>query len=249
MRNPTTAERIKQIASAGRASLANNAERNSKQKLNTGTLILALKYKDGVIVAADRMMTSGWDTISSMSERKLMPISAHSVVGDSGNIDVLQVVSNAYFHLFNLNTYDGEALAIGPQIELLHALLREFFVGYGEYWLWTGMIFAAVDPETKKRWVVEFSGAGRIDRELFAATGCGGDRAMAALEKHKRRLADELNESEALMIVFEGLFAGAQSTGVSHPKLAEPLIMLIQEDGVRELTSKEIKRTQKEAGR
>ena len=55
---------------------------------NIGTTVFAFKYKDGVMVAADTHVTSGW--LKHKDYKRIVPVGEESVLACSGELSDLQ---------------------------------------------------------------------------------------------------------------------------------------------------------------
>ncbi|GMM37187.1 proteasome core particle subunit beta 7 [Saccharomycopsis crataegensis] len=92
-----------------RISNAKNTEfpsMHTQQPIVTGTSVIAIKYKNGIVMAADNLGSYGSLARFSNIER-LIPVGKDTVVGISGDISDLQYIERALDELEVENDYDG----------------------------------------------------------------------------------------------------------------------------------------------
>ncbi|MDO8516386.1 MAG: hypothetical protein Q7S28_03990, partial [bacterium] len=190
----------------------------------TGTVIVAFKYKDGVIMAADSQVSWG-SKIFKYGFRKIVPVSICSAVGFAGSVADVQYIMEVYEQMLERFEFRTESTPlIGNQITMFKRLLRIFGQVYGGY-LSYQFIFAGAYPtkDPDERILVEFdSGGSRFTHKDFAVIGSGTLEAKAELERYfQMHPPSELSLNKAVTLALEAIIAsGANDLYVGHPLIA-----------------------------
>lgn len=80
---------------------------HTQQPIVTGTSVISMKYKDGVIIAADRLGSYG-SLLRFSDVERLFPVGRNTVVGISGDISDMQHLENLLDEMQTENNYDNE---------------------------------------------------------------------------------------------------------------------------------------------
>lgn len=121
---------------------------NTQQPIITGSSVISIKFKDGVIIAADNLGSYG--SLSRFTDvERIIAVGKNTVVGISGDISDLQQLERI---LENLETdinydYDGHSLR-APHV---HEYLQKVFYNRRNKMnpLWNSVIVAGLDDDNK----------------------------------------------------------------------------------------------------
>ncbi|MBI4119309.1 MAG: hypothetical protein HY456_00495 [Parcubacteria group bacterium] len=211
-----------------------NPERD-ENRARSDTAVLAFEYCDGVIMAADRRMTIG-DDIASDTVRKISQISRYSVIGDSGVVAVIQLITESFqktLTAFRFKTHDD--IPIANQIKILKNILREasFILGNIE----SEFLLGGFDLSKNRAVIVKLEGflGGVIPQKVFGAIGSGGDKSITTLRNYfciDKRAPKETSREDAIMLAIKGIAAASQEIHVSPPQISPPGIVCVDKNGV-----------------
>ncbi|PTB78153.1 proteasome, subunit beta 4 [Trichoderma longibrachiatum ATCC 18648] len=111
----------------------NGPKQNTQQPIVTGTSVVAIKFKDGVVMAADNLASYG--SLARFTDvKRLRPFAGTSVVGFSGDISDMQYLDR---HLIDLSLseayespdkppYSAPSLATGFGAMLAQPIMRRY---------------------------------------------------------------------------------------------------------------------------
>jgi len=207
-----------------------------KEVLSTGTTTLAIRCKDGVVLAADTRVTAGY-FIAHKHGRKIFSIRPNIAITIAGVVADAQVLLEQVRYHINLfeNTY-GKPLGVKAIANYLsnvlfaHKLLP--FI--------TEMIVAGKDIDGYK--VYKLDPLGSIIEDRFAVSGSGSLVAIGVLEN---RYKEESNIEECVKLALDALLAAMKRDIGSGDDF---LIALIDDKGYRELSVKEKEEILKDLG-
>jgi len=207
-----------------------------KEVLSTGTTTLAIRCKDGVVLAADTRVTAGY-FIAHKHGRKIFSIRPNIAITIAGVVADAQVLLEQVRYHINLfeNTY-GKPLGVKAIANYLsnvlfaHKLLP--FI--------TEMIVAGKDMDGYK--VYKLDPLGSIIEDRFAVSGSGSLVAIGVLEN---RYKEESNIEECVKLALDALLAAMKRDIGSGDDF---LIALIDDKGYRELSVKEKEEILKDLG-
>jgi len=214
----------------------------SRKRARSETVIVALRYSKGIVLAADRQVTDG-RTITSYSYQKIVKVGKLSAVGFTGTVGTIQSTLKIFEQLlevFRLDTKTSPLLE--NQIVMFHSLLREIFVITGEEG--DEFIFAGYDEESHEGGILEFdSCAGKYPCDQFIAIGSGTDGATAILEDYfQKNMVGGLTEDAAIRLAVRAVAAAARDVGVSHPFVAIPTVVIITPENYRTMDDKQVEK-------
>lgn len=224
---PESAFLTKEVANIrGRPHIESNKE-GYKATLDSGTTVLAFHFKDGIMLAGDKQMSS-WHSILSQESIKINEVSPYSAfmfagsVGDGqAVVNGLRVVSRDFISRFRMPlSLDGQANYVSRFLRM-HYNYGVFLEAWG---ILAGFNFS---PPEFKIYSVEPTGS-KISCD-FATTGSGGERADAELEQFRGIIkVRTLNAEEAMQLAVRAIYAaGKKDMGTSDVRLALPLIATV----------------------
>ncbi len=173
------------------------------EKLKTGTTILAIKAKDGVVIASDRQISAGFmihgDTLKVVPLTKNIYLAFSGVVSD---VQYIQKILNAEIDLFKLR--NGREIKISEVANLLSIInyqgLRNFFPRIA------GLILAGFDD--KNFYIYNITPDGVLEeRKDFLAEGSGSLFAIPVLDAEYKK---ELTLKEAKELALKALKVAAK---------------------------------------
>ncbi|KAM7464818.1 hypothetical protein LguiB_012380 [Lonicera macranthoides] len=136
----------------------------------TGTSVLGIKYKDGILMAAD-MGGSYGSTLRYKSVERMKPVGKHSLIGASGEISDFQEIMRS---LDNLILYDNmwdDGNSLGPK-EVHNYLTRMMYNRRNKFDpLWNSLVLGGVKNGQKYLGTVSMIGVHYEDNHV--ATGFG----------------------------------------------------------------------------
>ena len=200
------------------------------------TTVLALRWRDGVVMAGDRRATAG-NVIAHKRVRKVYAADEFSVVAISGTAGMAtELIKLFQTELEHYEKIEGTRLSLEGKANFLARLVRgnlalafqglvvvPLFAGYDEF-----------DPGGK---LYSFDVVGgRYDERDYATTGSGGSEARAFL---KSAWEEDLDEAGALSMAVEALVAAAEEdSATGGPDLRRgimPNVVTVTADGFAEI--------------
>lgn len=206
-----------------------------------GTTVLALKHRDGVVIAGDRRATEGFQ-IAGRQMEKVFKIDEHSAMAIAGTagpaIEMVKLFQTELEHYEKLEgvqlSYEGKANKLGQMIKanlpmVFHGLIViPIYVGYDQRRA-EGRIFK-----------YDITG-GRYEESEYHAVGSGGKDARNTMREHYRR---NLPEEDALKIALLALYnAAEEDVGTGGPDLIRgiyPTAKVVSASGIAEIDDQRI---------
>src|SRR5690348_3585631 len=206
-----------------------------------GTTVLAIKYRNGVVIAGDRRATEGFQIAGRQMEKvfKVDGYSAMAIAGTAGPaIEMVKLFQTELEHYEKLEglqlSYEGKANKLGQMIKanlpmVFHGLIViPIYVGYdgrrGE-----GRIFK-----------YDITG-GRYEESEYHAIGSGGKDARNTMREHYRKT---LVEDDALKLALLSLYnAAEEDVGTGGPDLIRgiyPTAKLVNAEGILDIEDQRI---------
>src|SRR5918992_6228253 len=182
-----------------------------------GTTILALRYLDGVIVAADRQATEGYQVASRRIEKvyKADEYSAIAIAGAAG--PCIEMVKLFQVELEHYEKLEGEVLALEGKANKLAQMVRQNLPAAFQG-LIVVPILAGYDVRKNEGRIFKYDvTGGRYEEGDYYATGSGGKDARNTLKKFYR---GGMTQEEALRLALEGLLDASEedvATGGPDP--------------------------------
>ena len=157
-----------------------------------GTTVVAIRYRDGLLMAGDRRATSG-SLISSRSMEKVFPADSHSGVAISGVAGpAMEMVRLFQLQLEHYEKVEGVPLSLDGKANQLSVMLRENLPAAMQG-LAVVPIFAGYDQRSETGRLFQFDvTGGRYEEGDFATAGSGSLHASTVV---KLRHHNDLNLS------------------------------------------------------
>ena len=203
----------------------------ANQQYKHGTTTVGLKYKDGVVVAADKRASMGY-LVASPNVKKILPLDDYTVLTLAGlpsDAVYLAKVMIAEMSLYELGR--GRKMSI-------HAISNLFSqVMYGQFR--TGLpyfvqiIIAGVDKTGAH--VFNYDGSGSITDDAYTSTGSGSPYAYGVFEAIYQ---DDMEEADAVKTALTAVRSAIIKDIASGDGFT---VFVINKDGSRELTTDEIR--------
>ncbi|MEK7560119.1 MAG: hypothetical protein AAB522_02375 [Patescibacteria group bacterium] len=189
---------------------------------NSGTTIIALHYKDGVLMAGDRRTTFG--DVHTDEAIKIEEVQNDTIIGCAGMVSFIQDLKETLLHVITrLENVVETPIYIDGQAAILKSILKANFDFYG--WIYAVPILAGYHPKKKQSFVFEFDEAGAMYKKIdYATTGSGGQLAWGVL---KDRWKLGLKEKEALELAMRALMLASFDNYSSHPFVSPSTIMVV----------------------
>lgn len=182
----------------------NGPKQNTQQPIVTGTSVVALKFKDGVVIAADNLASYG--SLARFTDiKRLKTFQSSSVVGFSGDISDMQYLDR---HLTDLDIDEAYSSPDKPRLNAanLHRYLAKLLYNRRSKFdpLWNHLLIAGLDDDDQP-FLAAADLLGTTYSSPSLATGYGS---MLAQPIMRRRVPDEeaaktLSREDAVEIVRE----------------------------------------------
>ncbi|GMY32281.1 proteasome subunit beta type-4-like [Fagus crenata] len=158
-----------------------SSEIASERTLNpyvTGTSVVAIKYKDGILMAADMGGSYGY-TLRYKSVERLKPAGKHSLLGASGEISDFQEILRYLDELILYDNMWDDGNTLGPK-EVHNYLTRVMYNRRNKFNpLWNSLVLGGVKNGQKYLGMVSMIGVNFEDNHV--ATGFGNHLARPIL--------------------------------------------------------------------
>lgn len=207
-----------------------------------GTTILALRYRDGVVIAGDRQATEGFQ-VSSRRIEKVFKADDHSAIAIAGVAGpCIEMAKLFEVELTHYEKLEGVPLSLEGKANKLSQMIKAnlpmamqglvvipIFVGY-DVRLGEGKIFK-----------YDVTG-GRYEETEYYATGSGGKDARSTMKKLYRV---DMTEDEAITVGLEALIdAAEEDVGTGGPDFVRgvfPTVKLAVVTGLQDVPEARIK--------
>lgn len=197
-----------------------------------GTTIVALLYRDGVVMAGDRRATMGM-TIASSRMEKVFPADTHSVVGVSGAAGIALDMARLFaVELEHYEKIEGTELSLMGKANRLSALVRAQLPALAQG-LVALPLFAGVDAVTAAARIISFDiTGGRYQEHHHHTIGSGSPYAHGSL---KKRWSPGLHRDDAIGVAVQALIDAADddaaTSGPDSRRSIWPLVYTVTADG------------------
>ncbi|KAJ2827719.1 Proteasome subunit beta type-7 [Coemansia furcata] len=166
----------------------------------TGTSVIAFKYKDGIMMAADCLASYG-SLARFRNENRLMAVGETTLLGVSGDMSDFQ---HMQYTLENLLTQeydmdDGQTLGTKSVYKCISNIMYNRRTKGDP--LWNAYVIGGLDNGQKVLGFVDLYGT--TYQSATIATGFGGHLAQPILRRRVEGREDELSEEEAVQILDE----------------------------------------------
>lgn len=171
---------------------SDGARQYTTQPIVTGTSVLGIKFKDGVMLAADTLASYG-SLARYKNVERIKPVGDCTLIGASGEYsdfqNIVQMMEEN--HQFDLNVEDGFEMSPSEYFNMLRAIMYNRRNDFNP--LWNYLLIAGCQKDgTPFLGSVDHIGTSYEDNIL--ATGFGGHLALPILRKKWR---PDLEEGEA----------------------------------------------------
>ncbi|MGW0138611.1 proteasome subunit beta [Streptomyces calvus] len=211
-----------------------------------GTTVLALTYRDGVLVAGDRRATMG-HLIAQRDLEKVLPADDHTAIAIAGSVGIaLDMVRLYQVELAHFEKIEGIPMTLAAKATRLATMIRQNLAqamqGLAVVPLLAG--YDSAGPGGGRGRIFSFDAAGgRYEKDGYHAEGSGSPYARGALKKLYR---PEMTREEAALAALEALYDAADDdSATGGPDLARrifPVVSVITEDGYERLAEAETRR-------
>lgn len=201
--------------------------RTKPDSAKSETTILAFRYADGIICAADRQVTEGRSILSQEYE-KVFKISSNSILLGSGSVVCLQeVCREMQYRCKDFEEQHGVPISIHGQVNFLSALCKNF----DENASFDG-IMAGVNRDGRHHLFLVDDDGSILPFDPFLARGSGSDSATSVLHvlwgsywTNGLTLAKGIE----LAVLTIGI-AAVYDSGSSDPRVATPTVAVIDSE-------------------
>lgn len=207
------------------------------------TTVLALRFRDGVLMAGDRRATEGF-TIASRDMEKVFETDSYSAVAVAGAAGpAMEMVRLFQTELEYYEKVEGEALSLAGKANHLGRLIRANLPSAMQG-LVVVPLFGGFDIKRAEGRIYRYDVTGGTYEETdYNATGSGGVHARNTIKK-RYTSAQEIDREAALRIGIEALAdAAEEDAGTAGPDPVHgiyPTAFVITAAGVNEILKTEI---------
>lgn len=205
------------------------------------TTVLAIKYRDGVVMAGDRRATAG-NVIAHRRMQKVFAADGYSAVAISGTAGMaIELIKLFQTELEHYEKIEGTRLSLEGKANYLARMVRNHlplaFQG-----LAVVPLFCGFDETAQQAMLYTFDiVGGRYEEQDYAATGSGGAEAKSFI---KTVHDPQMDESAALGAAVEALIAAAEEDAATGgPDLRRgiyPNVVTVTTDGFVEIGEERI---------
>ncbi|MFD7303284.1 proteasome subunit beta [Streptomyces pharetrae] len=203
-----------------------------------GTTVLALTYRDGVLIAGDRRATMG-NLIAQRDLEKVHPADDHTAVAFAGTVGLaLDMVKLYQVELTHFEKIEGAPMSLSAKATRLSAMLRQN-LGQAMQGLAVVPLLAGYEAGRGRIFGFDVAG-GTYEKTGFHAEGSGSPYARGALKKLYR---PGLSRREAALAALQALWDAADDdSATGGPDIGRrifPIVSVITEDGFERLPEPE----------
>ncbi|MEU1320150.1 proteasome subunit beta [Streptomyces tibetensis] len=215
-----------------------------------GTTVLALTYRDGVLIAGDRRATMG-NLIAQRDLEKVHPADDHCAVAFAGTVGLAVDMVRLYqVELAHFEKIEGTPMTLAGKATRLATMIRDN-LGQAMQGLAVVPLLAGYDPtapEGEQGRIFSFDVVGgRYEKFGFHAEGSGSPYARGALKKLYRT---GMSRREAALAALQALYDAADDDaatgGPDVTRRIYPIVSVITEDGFERLAQTETEELSRE---
>lgn len=183
------------------------AETRDLKETPHGTTILALKYRDGVVIAGDRQATEGFQ-ISSRRIEKVFKADDHSAIAIAGVAGpCIEMAKLFEVELAHYEKLEGAPLSLEGKANKLSQMVKAN-LPMAMQGLVVIPIFVGYDPRRGEGKIFKYDlTGGRYEETEYYGTGSGGREARSAMKKLYRA---DMAEEDAIGVTLEALIDAAE---------------------------------------
>ena len=210
--------------------------REGMPQVPIGTTVLALRYRDGVVIAGDRQATEG-SQVASRRIEKVYAADDHSAIAIAGAAGpCLEMARLFQTELAHYEKIEGMVLSLEGKANKLAQMVRAN-LPLAMQGLIVVPIFVGYDLKRDEGRIYKYDLAGgRYDEADYCATGSGGKDARATMKKLYR---PAMAEAEAVHLAVEALYDAAdEDTGTGGPDFVRrifPSVKLVTRAGIQDI--------------
>ncbi|CAM5714521.1 proteasome subunit beta [Streptomyces griseorubiginosus] len=217
--------------------------RAAPEQVPHGTTVLALSFRDGVLIAGDRRATMG-NLIAQRDLEKVHPADDHTAVAFAGTVGLaLDMVKLYQVELAHFEKIEGVAMTLDGKARRLAGMIRQN-LGQAMQGLAVVPLLVGYDPARtagERGRIFSFDIAGGLyEKAGFHAEGSGSPYARGALKKLFRT---GLDRREAALTALQALYDAADDdSATGGPDISRqifPIVSVITEDGFERLPETE----------
>src|SRR6266436_5236059 len=208
-----------------------------------GTTVLALRYRDGVIMAGDRQATEGFQVASRRIEKifKSDDLSGVGIAGVAG--PAMEMAKLFQTELEHYEKVEGDNLSLEGKANKLSQMIR-MNLQVAMMGLAVVPIFAGFDERAGVGRLFKYDiTGGRYEEKDYDAQGSGSKDARDSLKKLWKR---DMGRDDALRVTLEALIDAAdEDVGTGGPDLVRgifPSVKTITRSGFGDVADDEVKR-------
>ncbi len=184
---------------------------------------LGLKFKNGVVLAADRRVSYGTFVLS-RAARKVFPVNDRVGVAFSGiPADMQELYDSLVYNVRIYEMDEGRKATPSNVARLLSILL---YSGRFTRFFLAEVVVGGLSPEGPK--IIAVDAAGGMLEDDFAAEGTGAQLATGILEREFRK---DMSESEAVELAKRAMIAAIERDAMSGDGID---ILVVTEEGIKE---------------
>ncbi|CAM5508393.1 Proteasome subunit beta OS=Streptomyces alboniger OX=132473 GN=prcB PE=3 SV=1 [Streptomyces alboniger] len=227
----------------GTEGLLPDGVRAAPDQVPHGTTVLALTYRDGVMIAGDRRATMG-NLISQRDLEKVHPADDYTALAFAGTVGLaLDLVKLYQVELTHFEKIEGIPMTLSAKATRLGHLVRQN-LGQAMQGLAVVPLLVGYDPsapEGERGRIFGFDVTGGVyEKTDFYAEGSGSPYARGALKKLYRR---GMSRHEAALAALQALYDAADDdSATGGPDLSRrifPIISVITDDGFERFVEEE----------
>jgi len=208
-----------------------------------GTTVLALRYRDGVVMAGDRQASEGYQVAHRRIEKifKADDLSGVGIAGAAG--PAMEMARLFQTELEHYEKVEGENLSLDGKANKLGQMIR-MNLPMAMQGLVVVPIFAGFDERSGNGRLFKYDvTGGRYEETDYFAQGSGGKDARDSLKKRFKR---DMTREEATRVGIEALIDAAdEDLGTGGPDLLRgilPSVKIITRSGFSDVPEDEIRR-------
>ncbi|WP_217237931.1 proteasome subunit beta [Streptomyces sp. AC555_RSS877] len=215
-----------------------------------GTTVLALTFRDGVLIAGDRRATMG-NLIAQRDLEKVHPADDYSAVAFAGTVGLaVDMVKLYQVELTHFEKIEGTAMTLNAKARRLSGMIRQnlgqAMQGLAVVPLLTG--YDPLAPEGERGRIFSFDVVGGLyEKTDFHAEGSGSPYARGALKKLFHKGMDRREASlAALHALYDAADDDSATGGPDIHRRIFPIVSVITEDGFERLSEPETEQLSRE---
>lgn len=205
-------------------------------KVPHGTTVLAVKFKDGVLMAGDRRATEA-NRIAYRMMEKVFPADSHSAIAIAGAAGpAIELVKLFQTQLAHFEKVEGVALTLEGKANQLGQLVKAHF-DMALMGMVVVPLFAGFDLNKNCARIFSYDVTGGYYEESdYQATGSGGRDAKGVLKQgYKVNMSDEQVIELAVRALFDAADEDSATGGPDPLRGIYPIVSLITKDGYKEV--------------